>query len=274
MYILHCNLTTLVIHLPHHHHSGLQSQPVSQVQGVWSSGTQYTIGNVVSYGAYSYVSLTDNINSNPASNPSAWQLLNTGIYWKGAWSTATTYKLGDAVSYASNSFICVGAHTSATGNRPDNDVGGTYWNSLTQGSATNVLTTAGDTVYYGGAGATRLPVGTEGQLLRVTSGYPSWYSYGFLNDVYYVAPTGTDAATSGWSIDNPWKTIKYACEQVAAGPANPNAQYLIRQNQNFIKAEIDNYMLYTYKVSVTGTSSGAFTTANTAGLNVGMPIIF
>jgi hypothetical protein len=164
-------------------------------QGVWSSATAYKVGNVVSYGAYTYVAILDGTNQNPASATTYWSLLNTGISWQNAWANAVNYRLGDAVSYASSSYICILAHLSNSGtNRPDID-SGVHWSILAQGSATATLTTQGDTLYYSGGGLTRLPVGTDGQSMKVTTTstgtlQPVWSNYGFLNNVYYVAPTG------------------------------------------------------------------------------------
>lgn len=241
-------------------------------QGDWSSATSYKTGDVVRVGGYTYVAILDNLNFDPASNPSKWELLNTGIKWQNTWADATGYKLGDAVVYGGSSYICIAAHTSATINRPDNDVLGTYWNALAEGSATNVMTTLGDLVYYGAAGNARLGVGSEGQVLKTSSGVPAWEVYGQLNDVYYVAPTGTDDTSHGYTIDKPWQTVAYACEQIAAGPGNPNARFLLNANKNFMIKEVNNYMLYTYRAIISGTSGNAFTTASTTGLRVGMPI--
>jgi hypothetical protein len=104
-----------------------------------------------------------------------------------------------------------------------------------------VLTTTGDLVYYGGAGPTRLPVGTEGQVLRVSStGIPEWVTWGRTSHVYYVSTTGEDRPwpDCGATLDKPWKTIRYACEQVDRGPRNPNAQHLLELNRAFIQKEI------------------------------------
>jgi hypothetical protein len=245
-------------------------------RGAWSAGASptYRTGDVITYGAYVYVALLDNANTNPSVDTTSWSLLNTGIFWKGAWATSTAYKLGDAVGYASSSYICILAHSSTTGTRPDNDISGTYWNSLSQGAATNVTTTRGDMIYYSASGNARLPIGTDGQVLKVVGSDPVWATYGVVSDVYYVSINGTDGAGYGVSIDKPWKTIAYACAQIASGPANPNAQFLLNANKSFMAAEVTNYLSYTYKVSVTGTASSAFTTTNTSGLTVGMPIRF
>lgn len=190
------------------------------LRGDWDIGTSYKIGDVVRYGGYAYVAYADSTGQNPDNNPTKWTMLTKGFAWLGLWQAGTVYKLGDSVAYGSNSYICVSQHTGAyPGNRPDEDLLGTYWNSLVQGASTNVLTTRGDLVYYAPSGAARLPIGLEGQQLKVNgTGDPSWQFWGVHDKIYYVALTGTDAADYGDSLDRPFRTIKYACENVV-GPA-------------------------------------------------------
>jgi hypothetical protein len=191
-------------------------------------------------------------------NTAYWTQLTNGIYWQGQWTDDVEYNAGDAVRYESNAFICVLAHRSegddgstirATGggaanSRPDLDVTGTYWNLLTIGSETSVLTTRGDLVYYGGAGPTRLPIGREGQVLRAGAVDPEWVTLGAVDQVYYVAPHGVDLPypLRGATLDKPFKTIRYACEQVEKGPRNPNAQHLLELNRVFIQREVSSWI--------------------------------
>jgi len=203
----------------------------------------------------------------------------SGITYTGyavTWVSGTVYVLGDTVYFGANSYICVNAHVGTSGNRPDADTTATYWNLLASGAESSVLTTQGDLFYYGANGSTRLPIGTDGQVLRVSGTTPAWTYYGSINNIVYVAPAGTDAAGSGQglSIDKPFKTIRYAAKTIEDGYLNPNASTLLAKNKQFILKEVYNYVTYTYQASVTGTSAGAFTTASTAGLNVGMPITF
>ena len=192
------------------------------------------------------------------------------------WKTGVDYYLGDTVYYGVNSYTCVTSHTGGTGNRPDNDTTGTYWNLLAVGALGSTLSTQGDTLYYGQGGPTRLPIGTDGQVLRVTGTTPTWSYFGVINNVVYVATSGTDVAGNGQglTLDKPFKTVRFAAKQVEDGYLNPNAALLITKNRQFLIKEISNYITYTYKVSITGTSAGAFTTSNTSGIVVNMPITF
>jgi hypothetical protein len=204
--------------------------------------------------------MTATVSAEPP-NLTYWTVLSTGIYWRGDWTDDVEYNTGDAIKFGSNAYICVLAHRSegddgstlgASGggqanSRPDLDATGTYWNTLSIGDETSVLTTVGDMVYYGGAGPTRLPVGTEGQVLRVSSvGIPEWVTWGNTQHVYYVSPQGEDRPypACGNTLDKPWQTIRYACEQVDRGPRNPNAQYLLELNRAFMQREISAWIRY------------------------------
>ena len=185
-------------------------------QGDWSSATAYKVGDVVRLNGYTYLANADNSNAEPGVSGS-WTLLNTGIKWQGSWASATSYKLGDAIAHNNSSYIAVQRHTSTNGvDRPDNDITGTYWNLLAGGAETNVLTTAGDIVYYSPSGAVRLPIGTPGQVLTVQSGAPTWNTFGDITGVYYVGPNGVDDPAYGNTLDRPFKTLRYATENVTA----------------------------------------------------------
>jgi hypothetical protein len=86
-----------------------------------------------------------------------------------------------------------------------------------------------------------LPIGKEGQVLRVDgNSLPSWAFLQSIEDVYYVAEHGEDRPfpESGSNIDRPFKSIRYACEQIEKGPKLPNAQYMIELNRSFIQREV------------------------------------
>ena len=194
-------------------------------------------------------------------NTSYWTELAGGIKWRGEWIDDTEYEVNDAVKYGTNSYICVQKHRSEAddgstikpegggraSSRPDQDTTGTYWNVVAIGTEDDVLTEQGDLLYYGGAGPTRLPIGVEGQILTVNSDdEPYWKTYGFTDYTYYVAPTGFDAPAPIWglSIDKPWASIRYACEQILKGTRNPNAARLLEMNRVFIQKEVTEWIQY------------------------------
>ena len=185
------------------------------VSGAWSSTTDYTQGNVVRYGGNTYVAITTSTNVQPTESNN-WSLVVEGIRWRGEWDAATNYQLGDAVKKQANSYIGV----SSTGNQnqdPTTDSLGNYWNSLVEGASNNVMTTQGDLVYYT-TGAARLPVGTNGQVLSVSSsGVPNWEDNSVTHPVYYVTEEGSDS-NDGSNISRSFASVKYACG-IATGPA-------------------------------------------------------
>ncbi len=217
-----------------------------RLQGDYSGATAYKIGEIVRHGGFTYVAIADSTGQTPP-NLTYWSKLNEGIDWQGNWALTTAYKLGDAVKYGANSYICVQGHTSSNGaDRPDNDGVGAYWNLLTAGNEESVLTTIGDLVYYSGAGPTRLPVGDEGQVLTVSAGLPAWEYFGKVKNVFYVGPNGVNspAPIYGMTIDQPWASVRYACEQIDLGTEYPNAAYLLKMNRTFIQREIVEWVSY------------------------------
>jgi hypothetical protein len=173
------------------------------------------------------------------------------ITWAGYssnWKSGVDYILGDVVFLGANSYVCILNHTSGLVNRPDADTAGSYWNVLAAGAEQAVLTTEGDTFFFGPSGATRLPAGEEGQILRVTNGYPEWMTYGLINNIVYVGPNGVDLPNPdyGLTIDKPWKTVRYACESIEAGYLNRQAAELLAKNKQFIIKEVYEYVENTY----------------------------
>ena len=200
----------------------------------------------------------------------------TNVGYSVSWKTGVSYVLGDSVAFGVNSYICILAHTSGSGSRPDADITGTYWNLLAAGAYQSALTTQGDIIYMGGAGPTRLPIGTDGQVLRVNGNTPSWSYFGVINNVVYVALNGSDTNGNGQGLtmDKPWRTVRYAARQIEDGYLNPNGTELIKKNKQFLIKEIQNYVQYTYSVAVASASTTLFTCTSTANLYVGMPISF
>ena len=188
----------------------------------WSASVMYRVGDIVRLNGYTYSASADNQGQEPP-NFLYWEQINLGHKWQGQWTAATNYKLGDLATYGSSTYECLQAHVSNTGTRPDTDVAGPglTWAPYVIGSSINVMTTQGDTIYYNSGAKTRLPIGTEGQVLRVSNTGFVWTTFGVIfPKVYYVAPTGTDdvASNCGQTLDRPFRTVRYACLNVT-GPA-------------------------------------------------------
>jgi hypothetical protein len=170
------------------------------------------------------------------------------------WTVTTAYVLGDVVLYGANSYVCISPHTASTGNRPDADTTGTYWNLLTAGAESAQLIATGDTFYYSSSGPSRLPIGQDGQVLRVSNSLPSWGYFGAVNNLVYVSPAGQDREDYGITPENPLKTIRYACKLVEDGYLNQNASSLLVRNKQFIIKEVNNFINYTYTYSIGATT--------------------
>ena len=193
--------------------------------GAWSTTRSYIPGEVVRFGGYSYVA-KNNIGvagAGKTTSPVAvgygtqWDLIVKGFDWKSAWSSLTTYELGDTVSRNSNSYVSV-ASTNFN-HSPETDALGDYWNPLTEGSATNVLSATGDMIYKSGAGAAALTIGTAGQVLGVsTTGIPQWANNNTTYPVFYVSEEGNDL-NNGKNISNSFATIARAVGVATTGPA-------------------------------------------------------
>lgn len=183
--------------------------------GTYSTTTDYTPGDLVQYGGYSYVAISTSTNVEPI-NTGSWSLVVKGFNWVGTWTSTTEYKLGDAVRKDSNSYVSV-ASTNIN-NDPLTDSLGTYWNALIEGAETNVLTTQGDIVYEGGSGASRLPIGTSGQVLTVTDGgVPHWENNNVTHPVFYITEEGSDS-NDGSNISRSFATLRHAVG-IVTGPA-------------------------------------------------------
>lgn len=194
--------------------------------GAWSTTRAYIPGEVVRFGGYSYVAKQNVPVAGAAQTTSpvsvgfatAWDLIVKGFEWKSAWSSLTTYQLGDTVSRNSNSYVSV-ASTNFN-HPPETDALGDYWNPLTEGSATNVLSATGDMIYKSGAGAAALTIGTSGQVLGVsTTGIPEWSDNNVTAPVYYVTQEGNDSLYDGSSISRSFRTLAHAVG-IVTGPAS------------------------------------------------------
>jgi len=83
--------------------------PGFEYDGVWSSQSTYSQGDVVRHGGYLYESLTDNYNVSPYAefNNPDWRLLSKGVNFRGLWSANETYRTGDVVKRGGNLFVAL-----------------------------------------------------------------------------------------------------------------------------------------------------------------------
>jgi len=188
-------------------------------------------------------------------NSAYWSLLIPGKKWANRWTTATTYSVGDVVTWATGTYVCINPHTSAyvsssSNNRPDYDSSSVNWVLLISHDLNNTLNVKGDLRTFSNGKPVALPItSTTGSIdtyvLGVSTNLPNWRKLNVIPAVYYVdAFSGVDSSGYGVTWDQPWKTIKYACDVVNAGFYYPNAVALLKANKPYMIAEMYQWMLY------------------------------
>ncbi|WP_141847710.1 beta strand repeat-containing protein, partial [Humibacillus xanthopallidus] len=105
-------------------------------RGVWSSGTTYEAGDIVSVGGVKYFARSRNVGKNPTSNPTVWV--------PRAWSSTVTYEAGDVVTYSGKTYA---AKTRTVGDTPSSSPGD--W-ALGDQSPTGTSTGSADSLASGG----------------------------------------------------------------------------------------------------------------------------
>ena len=180
-------------------------------------------------GMYNFSSIT------PTNDSTSWDRIVRGQAWKGPWNSTNRYALGDISTYAGTAYTCVQAHRGDDSSlvRPDIDADNSYWEVLILGSATNVLINVGDIKYRRDTDDLAFPIGTAGNTLKVDNTAPSlppieWSAFQATPKVYYVSLLGADTIQNG-SEGAPFRTIKYACEYIAAdAPARSPATLFLK----------------------------------------------
>ena len=195
----------------------------------YSSGT-LNIPNYTLAGLGGEASITAGINTQYWRGDKSWQTLNTTIVPEG-----TNEYFTQARARTSISLTTTGSNGSATYNNSTGVLNiPTYtFNGLSP------MTTSGDIIYGGTSGAgTRLARGTDGQVLTLASGIPSWASYtgwtttgntGLVNGTNYLGTTDFSAlrfrVNSIWSGEiNPLTTnTSYGYESGLTNTATVNS---------------------------------------------------
>ena len=68
-----------------------------QFESSWSGATAYQIGDLVTYGGYTYVAIQNGTNQNPSTANSYWTPITTGWSYQGDWTNTTSYKISQVV---------------------------------------------------------------------------------------------------------------------------------------------------------------------------------
>ena len=101
--------------------------PGLEFEDSWQNNVNYQPGDVVTYGGYSYISVTNNYGQIPFNNITNWDLFTTGFTFRGDYDNNYAYKIGDVVRLGGWTYIAL---ADGTGNRPPDAV---YWDKLNEG---------------------------------------------------------------------------------------------------------------------------------------------
>jgi hypothetical protein len=205
-------------------------------RGDWSADATYKTGDVVRRGGNTYVALldtTDDGSSLDYLDSTNWELLTVGQHWRNFWQEGQRYSPNDIVIYLGSTYACNQEHDSDIDNYPgDNGSGYFYWNLILQAGSESGLSKRGDLLTYdlsrtlAGDGSTfglaAVDLGeAPGQLLSINSENSIIYrNHGETNRVVYVDLDGVDDTTDpqrGINPNKPWRTVRFACEQMDDG---------------------------------------------------------
>ena len=187
-------------------------------------------------------------------NSPYWAVLIPGKKWANRWVSGATYAVGDVVAWANGTYTCVKGHTTAA--RPDLDYTSAYWVLLIAHDLNNSLNVQGDLRIYKDGRPSTLPItSTTGEIdtfiLGVSTDLPNWRKLNVVPAVYYVDNNiGIDASHFGNTWDQPWKTIRYACDTINQGFYFPNAVAILKANKSWMVAEMYQWMLYQMEQSI------------------------
>ena len=186
-------------------------------------------------------------------NSEYWALVIPGKKWSNRWIPSASYAVGDIVKWNNVTYVCINNHT---GNyRPDTDTTSVYWIVLIAHDPNNSLNVQGDLRTFKDNKPSTLPITSTTEIdtyiLGVSGDLPNWRKLNVIAAVYYVDNNiGVDAAHYGVDWDQPWKTIKYACDTINQGFYFKNAVTLLEANQAYLVAEMYEWMLYQMSESI------------------------
>jgi hypothetical protein len=201
-------------------------------RGEFSYTTTYRTGDVIRRGGNIYKALIDTENDLSTLDyldATNWEIITVSQNFQGPWVEDETYEINDVVVFLGSTYSANIGHTSTDQNFPgDNGSGFAYWDLVLQSGANVGMTTRGDLLTFDLSktaqgdgstfGITRIPVGVNGQLLSVDAASSIEYkTFGNIARTVYVDVDGIDDILDtqrGYSPFKPWRTIRFACEQV------------------------------------------------------------
>jgi hypothetical protein len=203
--------------------------------GIWNADSNYKTGDLVRRGGNLYVATADTTNDGSSLDyldAGNWELISVSQNFRNSWTENSTYSINDLVIYLGSIYACNFEHLATDQNFPgDNGSGFFYWDLVLQAGQDTGMSQRGDLLTYDlsrslqGDGSTfgpaRVPVGENNQLLIVNDQNSVDYAFwGDIARVRYVSLAGVDDNADperGTSQFLPWRTIRYACEQVDDG---------------------------------------------------------
>ena len=203
--------------------------------GTWNADVDYKIGDLVRRGGNLYVATANTTNDGSSLDyldAGNWELVTSGQDVKGEWTPQQSYGVNDIVVYLGNTYTCNQEHTASNDNFPgDNGSGFFYWDLLLQAGSEIGLSTLGDLLTFdlnltnkgdnSTFGLTGVAIGLQDELLTVNSESSLVYrNVGEVSRVVFVATHGLDDNTDsdrGYTQDKPWRTVRFACQQVDDG---------------------------------------------------------
>jgi hypothetical protein len=203
--------------------------------GTWSADVDYKIGDVVRRGGNLYIATADTTSDGSSLDyldAGNWEIVTVSQQWRGGWTEDESYSVNDVVIFLGDTYKCNFEHTSTDQNFPgDNGSGFFYWDLVLQAGQPSGMFQRGNLLSYDLSrslqadgstfGPAAVPIGSENQVVIVNDQNSVDYAFwGDLARVRYVDLTGIDDNTDperGTSQFLPWRTIRYACEQVDDG---------------------------------------------------------
>jgi hypothetical protein len=203
--------------------------------GTWNADDDYKTGDVVRRGGNLYVATADTTHDGSSLDYldiQNWELVTVAQSWRDAWVEANTYSVNDVVIYRGNTYTCNLEHVATDQNFPgDNGSGFFYWDLVLLSGQPVGMNLRGDLLTFDLSGTLQgdgssfgpaaVPIGLENQLVIVNDQNSVDYAFwGDLARVRYVDLDGVDDNTDperGTSQFLPWRTVRYACEQVDDG---------------------------------------------------------
>ena len=198
-------------------------------RGLWSSSSDYKVGDVVRRGGNLYVAILDTTADGSTLDyldETNWEILNTGLNHRGYHEFDVAYQINDVVTYFGEAYKCLVAHTSSPLIVPNIPIIDStfYWEPIARSVTVAGLNTPGDLLTFDinedVIETTRIRIGDPGQLVTISDTVSErsirYKDYAQINRVFYVSLDGIDDLSDtqrGSSPFKPWRTIKFAAEQ-------------------------------------------------------------